>query len=230
MNLYQIYKNEQYTLLFRGTMYFLVGVGMLLVMHDLFYFPLLIFIPACSNLYLSVSMNRELRKAYRIWFRELPVSSSTLIGVSTKEGYFFVKTNGWVKYAIHRQQPLSPRKDYAFYRENKDPLPILKRKRVLNMDHSVGKRFILKYASRTALEWRSLENDKILIYKGAEKWILNFNGVNMFAIQTGILPTNLHAIFDAHHTLITMYESYSDELDWLFAFLWHLDQEFYITP
>lgn len=230
MNLYQIYKNEQYTLLFRGTMYFLVGVGMLLVIHELFYFPLLIFIPACSNLYLSLSMNRELRKAYRIWFRELPVSSSTLIGVSAKEGYFYVKTNGWVKYAVHRQQPLSSRKEYAFFRENKDPISILKGKRVLNMDHPVEKRFILKYASRTALEWRSLENDKILIYKGAEKWILNYNGVNIFAIQNGILPAYLHSIFDVHHTLITLFESYSDEMDWLFAFLWHLDQEFYITP
>ncbi|GLI83625.1 hypothetical protein ANABIO32_13190 [Rossellomorea marisflavi] len=230
MNLYQIYKNEQYTLLFRGTMYFLVGVGMLLVIHELFYFPLLIFIPACSNLYLSLSMNRELRKAYRIWFRELPVSSSTLIGVSAKEGYFYVKTNGWVKYAVHRQQPLSSRKEYAFFRENKDPISILKGKRVLNMDHPVEKRFILKYSSRTALEWRSLENDKILIYKGAEKWILNYNGVNIFAIQNGILPAHLHSIFDVHHTLITLFESYSDEMDWLFAFLWHLDQEFYITP
>ncbi|NQD68997.1 hypothetical protein HP456_24225, partial [Bacillus haikouensis] len=102
MNLYHIYKNEQNTLLFHSVMYFMMGVGMLFVVKPLYYFPLLLFIPAMTNLYLSFSMNKEIEKARRLFYENIPASSHSLIGINTKEGFFYLRSNGWSKYSLQR--------------------------------------------------------------------------------------------------------------------------------
>ncbi|MGM0839707.1 MAG: hypothetical protein ACQEWE_03195 [Bacillota bacterium] len=230
MNLYQIYKNEQYTLLYRSIMYFLIGVGMLIVTRELYYFPLLIFIPACSNLYLSFSMKKELKKANRLFYEKIPVSRHSLVGVHTKEGSYYLKTNGWSEYFIQRTSLINNPKHYMLHRKHKHPLPFLKWSSSMKIDMGGGgKVFYLKYQSSTAIEWRSDDGDTIIIYKGNKRWILNYNKKNYLSLQKGYLPQSVQKLFDYHHSYVSFYETYSEELDWLLIFLWYVDSDYFLT-
>ena len=230
MNLYQIYKNEQFTLLFRSVMYFLMGVGMLLVIQQLYYFPLLLFIPACSNLYLSYSVKKELRKANRLFYENIPVSRHALVGVQTKEGFYYLKTNGWSDYHIQRTSLINNPKHYQFHRKNKRPLSFAKWSRILQIDIEDKRMgFRLKYQSATAIEWRSDKGDTVLIYKGNKRWILNYNEKNYLSLQKGFLPQSVQRLFDSHHSYVSYYETYSEDLDWLLIFLWYVDSDYFLT-
>lgn len=230
MNLYQIYKNEQYTLLFRSVMYFLIGVGMLVVTQQLYYFPLLIFIPACSNLYLSYSIKKELKKANRLFYEKMPVSAHSLVGVHTKEGSYYLKTNGWTDYFIQRTSMINNPKQYQLHRRNKGSLSFSKWSRTIKIDHPMKKMtFQLKYQSATAIEWQSEGGDTVLIYKGNKRWILNYKQQNHLSLQKGYLPQSIQRLFDSHHSYISFYETYSDEMDWLLIFLWYVDNDYFLT-
>ncbi|BCB04368.1 hypothetical protein [Bacillus sp. KH172YL63] len=230
MNLYHIYKNEQYTLLFRSVMYFLIGVGMTLVMRQLYYFPLLIFIPAISNLYLSHTIRKELKKANRMYYEEFPPSKHALVGVATKEGFHYMKTDGWSEYYIQRISLLNSPKQYVLHRKNKRTLSFAKWSRAIQVDLEESKvTFRLKYQSSTAIEWRSEAGDTILIYKGNKRWILNFNQKNYLSLQKGFLPQSVQRLFDSHHSYVTYYECYDEGIDWLLIFLWYVDSDYFLT-
>ncbi|MCA1058491.1 hypothetical protein LCL96_06070 [Rossellomorea aquimaris] len=230
MNLYHIYKNEQYTFLFRSVMYFLIGVGMLIVIQQLYYFPLLIFIPAFSNLYLSYSLKKELKKAKRLFYEKLPVSEHAYVGVHTKEGSYYLKTNGWSDYFIQRTSMINNPKQYLFHRRDKRPLPFSKWSRILKVEHPKSMMmFHLKYQSSTAIEWQSEEGDTILIYKGNKRWILNYKEKNYLSLQKGYLPQSVQRLFDSHHSYVSFYETYNEEFDWLLIFLWYVDSDYFLT-
>ncbi|QHE61862.1 hypothetical protein [Rossellomorea vietnamensis] len=230
MNLYQIYKNEQYTLLFRSVMYFLIGVGMLVVTQQLYYFPLLIFIPAFSNLYLSYSLKKELKKANRLYYENMPASEHSLIGVHTKEGSYYLKTNGWSHYFIQRTSMINNPKQYLFHRKHKLPLSFSKWSRTIKIDHPERRMmFQLKYQSATAIEWQNEGGDTILIYKGNKRWILNYQEKNYLSLQKGYLPQSVQRLFDSHHSYVSFYETYNEDLDWLLIFLWYVDSDYFLT-
>lgn len=230
MNLYQIYKNEQNTLLFRSVMYFLIGVGMLTVTQQLYYFPLLIFIPAFSKLYLSYSMKKELKKANRLFYETIPVSKHALVGVHTNEGFYYLKTNGWSDYFIQRTSLINNPKHYVFHRKHKRPLAFSKWSRTIKIDHNKAKMiFHLKYQSSTAIEWQSEEGDTILIYKGNKRWILNYKEKNYLSLQKGYLPQSVQLLFDSHHSYVSFYERYNEDMDWLLVFLWYVDSDYFLT-
>ncbi|MCA1063014.1 hypothetical protein QTG56_14810 [Rossellomorea sp. AcN35-11] len=230
MNLYQIYKNEQYTLLYRSTMYFLIGTGMLVVTQQIYYFPLLIFIPACSNLYLSYCLKKEIKKATRLFYETIPVSEHALVGVQTTEGSYYLKTNGWSEYFIQRTSLINKPKHYLFHRKHKQPLVFYKWSRTLKIDHGQkGKIFRLKYQSSTAIEWQSDEGDTIIMYKANKRWILNYNKKNFLSLHKGYLPQTVQQLFDYHHSYVSFYETYSEEMDWLLIFLWFVDSDYFLT-
>ncbi|MCA1054490.1 hypothetical protein LCM10_05785 [Rossellomorea aquimaris] len=231
MNLYQIYRNEQHTLLYHGIMYFLMGVGMLLVVKTLYYFPLLLFIPAMTNLYLSHSIKKEIRKATRLFYEDIPVSSQALIGVKTKEGFYYLKSNGWSSYSLQRTSLINNPKHYVFHRKDKMPLAISKWSRWLTIAHEEAKlEFKLNYHSTTAIEWSHVESgDTVLLYKGSKRWILNYKGVNRLSLQKGYLPQSFQHLFDHHHSHITFYEAYRESDDWMLIFLWLVDRDYFLT-
>jgi hypothetical protein len=231
MNLYHIYRNEQQTLLYHGIMYFLMGVGMLLVVKSLYYFPLLLFIPAMTNLYLSHSIKKEIRKATRLYYENIPVSSHSLIGIKTKEGYFYLKTNGWSSYSLLRTSLINNPKQHVFHRKDKIPLTLCKWSRRIVIAHEKRKlEFKLKYHSTTAIEWRNEDNgETVLLYKGNKRWVLNYKGVNRISLQKGFLPHSLQNLFDSHHSHITFFEAYSEADDWLLIFLWLVDSDYFLT-
>ncbi|WP_064091297.1 hypothetical protein [Rossellomorea aquimaris] len=230
MNLYHIYKNEQYTFLFRSVMYFLIGVGMLIVMEKLFYFPLLVFLPAFSNLYLSFTCKKEIKKASRLYYEDLPVSQHSLIGVNTNEGFYYLKTNGWSDYFIQRTSLLNKPKHYILHRKDKQAVSFLKWSKSIQIDHeNVKMSFQLKYQSSTAIEWKSISGETILLYRGNKRWILNYNGKNYLSLQKGYLPQSIQQLFDFHHSYISFFETYSEEQDWLLIFLWYIDSDYFVS-
>ncbi|WP_175991334.1 hypothetical protein [Bacillus sp. Marseille-Q1617] len=231
MNLYQIYRNEQHTLLYHGIMYLLMGVGMLLVVKTLYYFPLLLFIPAVSNLYLSHSIKKEIRKATRLFYEHIPVSSHSLIGVKAKEGFFYLKTNGWAGYSIQRTSLINNPKHYVFHRKDKMPLTLCKwSSRVIIAHEDTKSEYKLKYQSTTAIEWTNEEKgETVLLYKGNKRWVLNYKGVNRISLQKGFLPQSFQNLFDSHHSHITFFEAYSESDDWLLIFLWLVDSDYFLT-
>jgi hypothetical protein len=231
MNLYHIYKNEQNTLLFHSVMYFMMGVGMLFVVKPLYYFPLLLFIPAMTNLYLSFSMKKEIEKARRLFYENIPASSHSLIGINTKEGFFYLRSNGWSQYSLQRHSLINSPKHFIFHRKNNNPLSVCRWSRRIAIAHEDGRfEFRLKYHSTTAVEWRNEKNSEtILLYKGNKRWILNYQGVNKLSLQKGYLPHSFQKLFDSHHSYITFYEAYSETDDWLLIFLWLIDRDYFLT-
>ncbi|KSU63338.1 hypothetical protein AS034_03540 [[Bacillus] enclensis] len=231
MNLYHIYRNEQHTLLYHGIMYLLIGVGMLLVVEELFYFPLLLFIPAMTNLYLSRSIKKEIRKSTRLFYEEIPVSSHSLIGVKTKEAFYYLKSNGWSSYSLQRTSLINSPKHYVFQRKDKLPLTLYKwSRRVIIANEKKNIEYRLKYHSLTAIEWVNEEDgETILLYKGNKRWVLNYKGKNRLSLQKGFLPQSFQRLFDSHHSHVTFFEAYSEADDWLLIFLWLVDSDYFLT-